>query len=70
MLKKKHWDKGERQSPNFLIAGVMKCGTSSVYDYLIQHPQILPAFEKEPHFLSRTLLKSDSAQCKQRLEAI
>jgi len=28
--------------PNFLIIGETKCGTTSLYDNLIQHPQILP----------------------------
>ena len=28
--------------PNFLIIGETKCGTTSMYDNLIQHPQILP----------------------------
>lgn len=37
--------------PNFLIAGVSKCGTSSLYNYLRRHPDIfMPAF-KEPSFL-------------------
>ena len=29
--------------PNFLIIGESKCGTTSLYDNLIQHPQILPS---------------------------
>lgn len=29
--------------PNFLIIGETKCGTTSLYDNLIQHPQILPS---------------------------
>jgi len=28
--------------PNFLILGETKCGTTSMYDNIIQHPQILP----------------------------
>ena len=37
-------------TPNFIIIGQPKCGTSSLYSYLIQHPQILPAIEKEINF--------------------
>ena len=36
--------------PDFLIIGAQKCGTTSLYNYLIQHPQIVPALQKEVHF--------------------
>lgn len=36
--------------PDFLIIGTQKGGTTSLYNYLIQHPQILPAAQKEIHF--------------------
>jgi hypothetical protein len=36
--------------PNFFIIGVNKCGTSSLYRYLIAHPNILPCALKEPNF--------------------
>jgi hypothetical protein len=35
-----------------LIIGAMKCGTSSLYNYLIQHPEIAPCKHKEPGFFS------------------
>jgi hypothetical protein len=35
---------------DFLIIGAQKCGTTSLYNYLIQHPQIVPARTKEVHF--------------------
>ncbi|GGY64466.1 sulfotransferase domain-containing protein [Marinobacter zhanjiangensis] len=35
-----------------LIIGAMKCGTSSLYDYLSGHPQLCPALTKEPEFFS------------------
>lgn len=38
--------------PNFLIIGAPKAGTSSLYYYLKQHPQIYMCREKEPHFFS------------------
>lgn len=36
--------------PDFLIIGAQRCGTTSLYRYLTQHPQILPASDKEVHF--------------------
>ena len=39
--------------PSFLIIGAQKCGTTSLYDYLIQHPAILSASRKEIGFFDR-----------------
>lgn len=36
--------------PKFLIIGVQKGGTTSLYQYLLDHPQVLPAATKEVHF--------------------
>ena len=36
--------------PNFLIIGVAKAGTSSLYAYLGQHPQIFVSPERTPNF--------------------
>jgi hypothetical protein len=41
---------GGRVLPDFIIIGGQKCGTKSLYNYLIRHPNCLPAFEKEVHF--------------------
>lgn len=40
----------ENALPSFLIIGAMKCGTSSLYHYLSQHPQIVEATKKEVHY--------------------
>lgn len=50
-----------RLLPDFIIIGGKKCGTSSLYNYLAEHPNIAPAFRKEVHFFDgagerRTLL--------------
>lgn len=37
--------------PNFLIVGATKSGTTSLYYYLKQHPEIYMSPAKEPHFL-------------------
>lgn len=39
--------------PNFLIIGAAKCGTSSLYDYLMQHPCIGGSLTKQIHFFDR-----------------
>jgi hypothetical protein len=38
--------------PNFLIIGAAKAGTTALYHYLKQHPQIYMSSEKEPHFFA------------------
>lgn len=35
-----------------LIIGAMKCGTTTLFDYLSQHPQIAPSRRKEPNFFT------------------
>ena len=35
---------------NFVIAGGPKCGTTSLYNYLDQHPEITMCSEKEPYY--------------------
>ncbi len=39
-----------RLLPDFIIIGGKKCGTSSLYNYLAEHPGVAPAFRKEVHF--------------------
>ncbi|MCB0509676.1 MAG: sulfotransferase [Bacteroidetes bacterium] len=38
------------QLPNFLVIGAAKSGTSALYRYLKQHPEIFMSPVKEPHF--------------------
>lgn len=45
-----YWQIEQPHRPDFLIIGTMKSGTTSLYGYLTQHPQILPAAQKEVHF--------------------
>jgi hypothetical protein len=39
-----------RTLPDFVIIGGQRCGTTSLYNYLMEHPLVLPAFMKETHF--------------------
>lgn len=38
--------------PNFLIIGAAKAGTTSLYGYLVQHPQVYMSPIKEPRFFA------------------
>ena len=38
--------------PDFIIIGESKCGTTSLYNYMIQHPAIKPALTKEINFFN------------------
>jgi len=42
--------------PDFIIIGGMKCGTTSLYDFITRHPGILPAKKKEIHFFDEHYL--------------
>ncbi len=46
-----------RMLPDFIIIGTQKGGTSSLYDYLAQHPCIAPALESEVHFFDANFHK-------------
>ena len=39
-------------SPNFIISGVARCGTTSLFHYLNQHPEIGMSNVKEPKYFS------------------
>ncbi|MGC1310020.1 MAG: sulfotransferase [Phormidesmis sp.] len=39
--------------PNFLIFGVQKAGTTSIYNYLREHPQVFMSPHKETEFMGR-----------------
>lgn len=42
--------------PNFLIVGAPKCGTTSLYYYLKQHPEIFMSPVKEPRFFTSQVI--------------
>ena len=49
-LKLRKATSGMRALPDFIIAGAQKCGTSSMHQYLTQHPRLLAGSIKEIHF--------------------
>ena len=46
---------GAARLPDFFIVGAPKCGTTALYDYLRQHPQVFMPFHKEPLFFGSDL---------------
>ncbi|MEZ2252436.1 tetratricopeptide repeat protein [Microcoleus sp.] len=50
--KQQHWNLKSVKVPNFIIIGSQRCGTTSLYTYLAQHPQILTPIKKEMDFFS------------------
>ena len=44
--------------PDFIVIGAQKCGTTSLYNYLIQHPCVYPASTKEVGYFDRYYHKS------------
>jgi len=49
-----------RSHPNFLIVGAQKGGTSSLFKYIIQHPDIEGSWKKEVHFFCRNFSKGEN----------
>lgn len=43
--------------PDFFVVGAFKCGTTALYDYLRQHPQVYMPFHKEPLFFGDDLTR-------------
>ncbi len=41
---------GPPSLPDFVIVGSTRCGSTSMYEYLVRHPCIAPAVRKEVHF--------------------
>src|SRR5579871_6835655 len=56
--------------PNFFLAGAPKSGTTSLYHYLDQHPEIYMSRVKEPHYFSPEIrLEKLSPRLRPRAEA-
>src|SRR5205085_1903313 len=49
-----------RLMPDFIIIGVARGGTTSLYEYLIEHPNIVGASRKEVHFFDNHYRKGMS----------
>jgi Sulfotransferase domain len=49
-----------RALPDFVIIGAQKGGTSFLYQLLVQHPHVKPAFAKEVHYFDLNFRKGDN----------
>jgi hypothetical protein len=47
-----------RITPHFIIIGGQRCGTTSLFNYLVQHPCIIPATKKEVHYFDLNYSKN------------
>ncbi len=50
----------QRPLPEFLIIGAQRCGTSSLYKYLEQHPFVVASLRKETEYLSARWCKGEA----------
>lgn len=50
----------QRVLPDVLIIGAQKAGTTSLYNYLVQHPDIFPSYRKEVHFFDNNYKKGEA----------
>lgn len=50
---------GDEPTAFAAIIGGMKCGTTSLFELLAQHPEVAPASEKEPDFFSSVANPAD-----------
>ncbi|MDJ0555730.1 MAG: tetratricopeptide repeat protein [Microcoleaceae cyanobacterium MO_207.B10] len=57
MFVQQNWNSQNTRRPNFIIIGAQKSGTTSLENYISQHPQVIPAIKKETHFWYRDFNK-------------
>src|SRR5581483_11863989 len=48
-----------RVLPDFLVIGGQKCGTTALYNYIIEHPDIYLAVRKQMHYFDNRYEKGD-----------
>ena len=61
----------ERKIPNFYIVGAAKAGTTSLYQYLAQHPEVYMSPIKEPNYFSTEIdLDAIRPQVKERIKLL
>src|SRR5690242_8679107 len=46
--------------PHFLIIGAQRCGTTSLFEYLANHPEIVPPSVKKIHFFDSEYEKGEA----------
>jgi hypothetical protein len=56
--------------PAFFIVGAFKCGTTALYEYLRQHPQVFMPFHKEPLFFGDDLTRRYGRMSREQYEGL
>ena len=51
---------GARTLPDFIIIGGQRCGSTSLYNLIVKHPNVKAAFGKEVHYFDNNYLKGES----------
>ncbi|MFP3859757.1 MAG: sulfotransferase domain-containing protein [Bacteroidales bacterium] len=49
-----------RSLPHFLIIGGQKCGTTTIFNYIIQHPQVISPLKKEMQYFDKKHYLNDA----------
>jgi len=52
--------RNRRALPDFLIIGGQRCGSTSLYSMVCEHPQVMAASHKEPHFFDVNHLRGEA----------
>lgn len=58
-LTSRGWNAHRRALPDFLILGAQKSGTTSLFNYLCQHPRVIGSIPKEIFYLCSHLERGD-----------
>jgi hypothetical protein len=56
----RQFDGRQRELPNVLLIGGQRCGTSSLYKYLGQHPEVSPSIRKEVEYFTLHFAEGES----------
>ena len=56
-LAKANWKSKKELAPDFIIIGSAKCGTTSLYSYIVNHPQVFHSHKKELNFFDKNFDK-------------
>src|SRR5260370_18774468 len=60
----------EIKSPDFFIVGAPRCGTTALYSYLRQHPDVFLPEYKEPHYFNTDMASGGAIRDKEKYLAL
>jgi hypothetical protein len=50
---------GRRVLPSYIIIGAQRCGTTSLHNYMMQHPNVVPSYKKEIKYFDSNYQKGE-----------